>query len=106
MEQITTGIPTRLTVNYAIRGITNPQKAGAVLQGPTFILPTPVTLPTGQGPLRIVGDYASLAIRPNTNTPLYAPGCGPFANDFFPLYTANDGTGPTIVTRGFTLTPP
>lgn len=92
-------------VQYMMRGIVNPQMAGAVLQGPTAISATSFTLPT-QGFLRPLGDYTWIAVRPQ-GSHFRAPGCTT-TNDFFPLWTANlDTSGdPGIITRGFSLTPP
>ncbi len=105
VQQLTNGVGAPVTVNYAIRGIVDPQRPGAVLQPPRFLSPAGFQLPTG-GFFRPIGDYGWMAVRPNVaSPPLSKPGCTT-TNDFFPLYTANDGTGvPDIITRGYSLTP-
>lgn len=95
-------------VNYAIRGIINPQQAGATLQGPSFVRQASFALPYPQsGPFsRPLGDYGWITPRPRgVGANFRPPGCTT-ANDFYVAWTANDGADHSeIITRGFSITP-
>ena len=91
-------------INYAVRGITNPQADGAFIQPPAFVQSGGFSLP-GNGFTRPLGDYTWIAVRPR-GASFRAPGCTT-TNDFFPLWTADDGSNnPRIIVRGFSVTPP